>query len=142
MRHRPSDSANVTSSGLGRIAIACVLTLLPLVGCSGGDRPTLGLVTGTVRVDGEPTADLVVRFYPTGMRSSTGYTNDRGEYELAYIRDVMGAAIGEHEVTIEPVAGEGRRQRASIPPRYNLQTELRATVESGRNTLDFDLVSE
>ena len=99
-------------------------------------------MTGTITLDGEPTPGLAVLFSQSGFRSSSGITNEAGEYELSYIKDTKGAVVGEHRVRIEFVQREGAGRRVQLPERYNRSTELTATVKSGRNKIDFDLVSE
>ena len=122
---------------LGYIALALSL------GCSNGDRPPLGEVTGVVTLDGQPAAGLGILFKKDGFRSSSGVTNENGEYELKYIKKVLGAVVGEHKVRIQPLAAEGaNRKGRRIPPRYNRESELTATVKTGSNTFNFDLFSD
>ena len=128
--------ASITTS-LALLSCACLF----LLGCGQGDRPKLGRVTGVVRVDGQPKAGLILRFFPTGLRSSTGYTNEYGAYELRYIRDIKGAAVGKHKVTIETLQLEGQKPRPQLPDRYNFKSELTREVGPGSNTIDFNLES-
>ncbi len=119
-------------------SLSCLfaLTTLILVGCdSSGDRPNLGQVTGSVTLDGKPIADVLVRFEAEGFRASQGVTDAEGQYRLRYIRNIMGAAIGNHEVTISDSSGKKR-----VPKTY--QTEpLKKVVEPGTNTIDIELTS-
>ncbi len=118
-----------------------IITLLvaACLGCSKGDRPPLARVKGTVTIDGKPASGVGVVFSQTGYRSAFGMTNDMGEYELKYLKDVMGGVIGENRVRIESVATEGKGNTIRIPARYNRKSELTAIVESGRNTINFSL---
>ena len=57
-----------------------------------------------------------------------------------------GALVGNHTVAIttedrieNPETGEARWQTEILPPKYNVQTELTAVVESGDNEIDFTL---
>lgn len=110
------------------------------LGCSDGDRPPIGRVKGLVTIDGQPAEGLGVLFSQQGFRSSSGMTNERGEYELKYVKDTMGAAVGTHKVRIEYVSQEGAvARRATIPEKYNRKSELTAKVESGTNEFNFDL---
>lgn len=121
---------------------ACVIIVATLacLGCASDDRPPIGQVTGVVTINGQPTAGLGVLFSQKGFRSSSGYTNEQGEYELKYIKDAMGAAVGPHRVRIEFISQEGAGpRRGRIPPRYNRNTELTAQVEPGDNVFNFDL---
>ena len=117
---------------------ALLLTCGMVLGCSGaGDRPEIGEVSGIVTFDGEPLANAGVAFSQPGFRPSVGQTDDQGTYELFYIRDIKGAAIGTHVVQIKQF-GQGAVQ---IPRRYNYESELSAEVNSGQNTINFDLSS-
>ena len=120
----------------------CMILLVVCIGCSNSDRPPIGRVKGVITLDGKPAAGMAILFSQKGFRSSSGFTNENGEYELKYIRDVMGAAVGSHKVRIEYLAQEGGKRRLRLPERYNRQTELTAEVEPGRNELNFDLKSQ
>ncbi len=77
--------------------LAVVITLL---GCGGGDRPELGVVTGTVTLNGEPLKNVEISFIPETGRPSYGKTDIEGHYDLDYIRDIKGAKIGKHTVHV------------------------------------------
>ncbi|WP_437202287.1 hypothetical protein [Planctomicrobium sp. SH664] len=116
-------------------------------GCGGHkDRPELGKVQGTVTLDGTPLPGVLVAFYPETGRCSGGYTDDKGHYELVYLRDVKGAKLGVHRVMItednDPAGGTPRRGKSMIGPQYNTNTTLAAKVEPGENTFDFSLTSD
>ena len=129
----------------------CMLLLLS-VGC-GGDS-NVGQVEGVVRFDGEPVTRAMVSFYPADARASVGFTDQEGHYELQYIKNTKGAVIGEHTVTIStkidredaPPTSEfgGKGREETMPPKYleRKKSVLVKTVESGRNTINFDLTSE
>ena len=145
--------------------IAC-LGLIGLTGCSGGSS-NLGTVTGNVTVDGEPVERALVSFLPSTGRASMGWTDENGDYELAYLQDEMGAVVGNHKVMIEtkivaeanygastyseegPVAKEkqdvrntGRKEM--LPKKYcnRNETELTAVVKKGENNFDWKLESK
>lgn len=75
-----------------------------IVGC--GDS-RLVPVSGTVTLDGKPTADIIVHFQPSAGNvadlqfspSSRGATDSKGRYELKTF-DGAGAIVGEHVVTL------------------------------------------
>ena len=129
----------------------CILLLLS-IGC-GGDS-NIGKVEGVVSLDGEPLKRALVCFYPTDGRASAGQTDEEGHYELQYIRNVKGAVVGPHKVTIstyihredDPPTSEfgGNGREETMPPKYldRRKTELSATIESGSNKVDFKLTSE
>jgi hypothetical protein len=125
--------------------IALILAL-PLVGC-GPDN--VGRVSGTVKLDGQPLEGAYVEFQPiAGNAPSGGMTDAMGQYTLRYTREIEGAEIGEHAVRITTASGGDPDAEPPkppvperVPPKYNAQTELKATVEKGSNTLDFELQS-
>ena len=132
-------------------SLVCGLLCLA-AGCGNSD---VGLVTGTIQLDGEPLEGAVITFYPVVEGSgransggaSYGRTDAEGKYELVYNRSENGAEIGKHKVvitTLEEGGGDyGPGTPEKLPKRYNLETELTAEVKSGRNTIDFlDLTSE
>ena len=130
----------------------CILLLFS-VGCAGGDS-NIGQVEGVVSLDGEPLKRALVCFYPTDGRASAGQTDEEGHYELQYIKNVKGAVVGQHKVTIstkidkedDPPTSEfgGKGREETMPPKYldRKKTELSALVESGNNTIDFELESK
>jgi len=121
---------------------ACVITTLAILGCSRSQQPPLGLVSGTVRLDGEALANATVRFTPAGPgRTSEGTTDANGRYELRYLRALAGANIDQHTVRIT-TASEANGGREMLPPRYHARSQLEASVVSGTNRLDFDLRSK
>ena len=134
--------------------------LFAIVGCGGGssDLPDLGYVTGTVSHKGQPLANANVIFVPLdGGTTSTGFTDEFGQYSLRFTAGNEGAIVGNHVVKItvesEPVIPDGvdpdnmtpaqeKKMLQSIkqlPPQYNEVTELGADVQSGSNVCDFDL---
>lgn len=121
------------------ILTACIPVL---AGCSKSDRPPLGAVAGVVTLDGQPLQEALVLFTPDGPgRTSRALTNAEGRYELAYLRDIMGADLGRHTVRIMTVTDDnGGKER--LPKRYHAATMLEATVEPGDNALDFALTSK
>jgi len=125
-----------------RPAAALCVFILVFCGCSQSDRPRLGTVHGRVTLDGKPLADACVGFKPSGpFRASSANTDAQGHYELVYIRDIKGAAIGKHQVffsTNNPL----HHNVEIVPAKYNKQTTLEAEVKAGDNELNFDLTSK
>jgi len=122
--------------------IACAIAVLTILGCSRSHQPPLGLVSGTVTLDGVPLANAIVRFTPAGPgRTSEGISDADGHYDLRYLRAIPGANIDQHTVRIT-TASEENGGRELLPPRYHSRTELEARVVSGSNDLDFALRSQ
>ncbi len=114
------------------------------LGCSDSN---LGRVTGTVAIDGRPLANTMVTYKPlSGARPSAAMTDGQGRYELIYSRDAKGAVLGEHVVeisTFNEIMGDDTTEiiPETVPARYNVQSELTATVERRANVIDFNLES-
>ncbi len=113
-----------------------------VMGCGGDDGPQLAPVSGTVTMGGQPLADVVVTFYPKGEgNSSSGTTNNSGEYTLKYTVDKDGAIIGEHEVRIVTAPSDNldAPTKETIPAQYNSESKLVESVADENNTIDFQL---
>ena len=125
--------------------LAWIPLCLLVAGCGSDDG--LARVKGKVTLNGEPLEGAIVQFQPTAEdgSSSAGMTDAEGRYELMSTFDTPGAMPGEHVVTIRTAAAyyeeeDGEAvQPERIPAKYNTRTELKRTVEPGRNTFDFDL---
>jgi hypothetical protein len=138
-------------------------------GCNRG--PQFADVEGTVTLNGRPLPDMEVVFLPdpdTGTLgpASSGYTNEKGHYQLVTNKGQVGAVVGTHRVCIRDLTtlptpplldAEGNRERAGpqgakpapkvsrVPAAYSSseQTPLRAVeVKPGGQTLDFPLGSD
>ncbi len=128
--------------------VARLLALLvgvTLAGCGGNE--TLGQVTGTITLDGQPLADAFVIFAPTGGgTTSYGRTDEKGQYEMMFSDTEMGAWIGENKVEISTadvdatMSGSGQRER--VPKAYNTETTLKVQVDGGPTEHNFDLKSD
>lgn len=127
------------------------LALLFLVGCFGSGGPELGKVTGTVTLDKLPLADATVSLVPVeGGRTTIGITDQNGKFTIQFAAGTTGALVGEHRVTITtgspPVIGDNGRVEdpgipEKVPAKYNEQTQLVRTVQSGGNDFQFDLTT-
>lgn len=142
------------------LVVACLSFCL--WGCSGSDKPQLGLVTGTVTLDSKPVYGVAVIFYHDKGRPARGTTDLNGQYELTYMPKTPGTKVGHHRVEItaneegeedaEETVGGGeitaaaqqprKSDKVRIPARYNTKSELEATVKPGTNVLDFKLESK
>lgn len=139
--------------------VAAGLLAVFLAGCGQGglDRR---VVTGRVTFAGQPVEIGEIQFYPEGETQGpqTGSQIENGDYRL----DARGGVpVGTHKVRIIGYMNTGRtltpQQRAMLPPdmqdanvgqfvqyipaKYNRQTELTVSVESGSGTMthDFEL---
>jgi hypothetical protein len=131
---------------LSKCGVAPVVLSLLIGGGCGQSRGDLAEVTGSVKLDGQPLAEALVEFIPQGGKGvvSLGRTDNSGHYFLMASRTAEGATIGKNQVRITTFeildqAGKQVVVREKVPTKYNSATELVVTVESGSNTLDFDL---
>ncbi|QDU37705.1 hypothetical protein Mal4_20210 [Maioricimonas rarisocia] len=125
--------------------LTAVLGLI-LVGCGSEakDLPDLGSVSGVVKIDGEPTEDVIVTFAPvSGGRSSTGITDSSGYYELNFNSTTSGAIIGQHNVFISSNVEHDPNdpEAPMVPPAGNVprdyqRIEKQAEVKAGDNEID------
>lgn len=118
-----------------------------LMGC-GGTGDGLGSVTGTVTLNGEPLAGVVVEYSPTGGSGSMamGLTDESGYYEMMFSMNQKGASLGSNKVSISTAdAGlpdaDGKNIKELVPAEYNSKSTLVATVKAGANVIDFELKS-
>lgn len=138
-----------------------LLFTVPLTGCGDGKLKTEP-VTGKVTFNGEPIEGAKVVFSPVDTsqgKPAVGRTNEQGVYTLQTSEGNVGAGTtpGEYIVMISKVkmvgtgkflTGEEGKQVeetkpvSELPDKYSdrRKTELKATVVSGANTFDFDLV--
>jgi hypothetical protein len=119
------------------------LLALLLASCRG--NANLASVRGTVTLDGQPLANAFVVFCPTTTgTTSYGKTDADGHYQMMFKDSEPGAWIGENLVRISTGdLGSGGKvgPRERVPIVYNAKTTLKADVQSGKNTFDFDLKS-
>jgi len=117
-----------------------VFAILALAGCGSTDRPELASVSGRVTLDDQPLAGAMIAFQPEAGQASRGVTDADGRYELIYLRDIRGAVLGHHKVTITTATENAPQER--LPARYHAQSELTAEVKEGDNPIDFALRSD
>ncbi len=129
--------------------VAWLLTGLIVLGSWGCGGPSTGQVTGTVTVDGTPVNGLEVTFIPVDAATggeALAYTRDGGNYALVQGRGNKQIPTGDYKVTISVFSEDPNLET----PRVNLgsnytssqETELKATVAGGENTIDFDLTTK
>lgn len=121
-------------------------------GCGSGDGVRRGAVAGSVSFEGEPLADGVIRFIPTGDTQgpmTEGKIAD-GAFRLS---QTEGPCVGNNRVEVfsfvktgKTVRNEGvetEEIRQIIPAAYNTKTTLTAEIAAGDNTLPaFELVKQ
>lgn len=141
------------------LQLSLSVLLLCYCGCSGSPK-NVATVEGTVNLDGAPLGQADIMFFPdSGARASAGTTDENGKYKLQYTRRYEGAVVGNHKVTISIVDqgddgryddpggkknGGAKTRPKTLPRKYTDRdkTELSKTVESGSNTINFELKSK
>lgn len=144
------------------------LLFATLAGCGTAPQANykdLGLVkvSGNVTLDGTALPNATVKFESEDGQFSYGETDANGNYSLQFDSEKKGATPGEKIVRIstsasvgeeagEEVVGEESEEGSAsaktkpaelVPAKYNTESELKRTVEPGRNqTFDFDLTSK
>jgi hypothetical protein len=138
--------------------LSALLLAASLAGCGeGGDNLPREAVSGTVTLDGKPLARGVLQMIPAGQAQGTpcGALIEDGKFAIARRQ---GPVPGEYVVTINsspegapggaPAGPPGpvssaEHSKELIPPEYNAQSKLTATVKAGvPNTLEFALKSK
>lgn len=122
---------------LKSLSLICIVVVL---GCAPSDQPPLGRVYGTVTLDGEPLAGVIVNFQPESGRASTAETDAKGYYDLVYVYGTNGAKVGNNSVSFRwPDGSEGKK---ALPKKYTGATKEIIEVKSGKNKLDWALTSK
>jgi hypothetical protein len=118
-----------------------------VAGC--GDAGNMGVVSGTVKLDGQPVPSGTITFVPVdGMTTTAGGPIRDGHYSVKVPIAVMRVSISVPKVTGSkklydtPDSPEMPLTAEALPARYNEQTELKIEVKAGSNPMDFDLTSE
>jgi hypothetical protein len=138
--------------------LGLAITAAIYCGCGGDRGPERIVVSGTVTYNGKPLGEGEIRFMPVATAAApvSGAIIKDGRYRV----DLRGGVpVGAHKVQIlayrrgdsqsdqraPQLIKEGRGHFIQyIPQRYNLNSELKITIEPGSKaiTKDFDLTME
>jgi hypothetical protein len=144
----------IHAAGLGRhLGLGLALAFGVLGSGCGSGGPTMGRVSGTVKVDGQPLTRGTVTFIATDSKNpnATGALDSSGRYSLQTTEPGDGAVVGSYKVAISD--GDSKAMNTALPgmpppvqksaiSKIYLDgntSGLTATVESGSNTKDFEL---
>ena len=125
------------------LVLACSGYLCCHVGCG---RPEAKLVpaTGTLTIDGKPTAGILVQFVPKTLDeavvapTSQAITDDAGKFDLFTTKNQRGAIEGVHVVTLvdtleeRPEQGQPMTRPPRIDPSFAAAGGLTAEVIEGQ----------
>ena len=126
-----------------RWAGLAVLTIaVGTFGCGGETGPKPANVTGQVLLDGKAMADGMIYFEAKDGRPPVSTKIVDGQYALK-------PTPGEYRVAIQQFRDTGAKNvygdpqmESAIPARYNVESELKATVTAeGPNQFDFAVLS-
>ncbi len=135
----------------------CLAALAP--GCGGG-KDGQAPVSGVVKVDGAPAANVTVRFYPDGDTdpTSSGYsqTDLNGTYVITGANNKKGLVPGRYKVTVTKGAASAQNVESSegagavvpgietkdeFPPAYSdpAKTKLAYSVTGDGKSIDINI---
>lgn len=129
------------------LAISCLVATV--VGCGG--RSPGATASGTVTIDGKTApAGIRIDFQPVGPGGSmsSGFTDDRGRYELWFNANLKGVMPGESVVRLSLPEGGGTDgssglpealRQVRIPDSMGAQSQFTRTVKPGANKIDIDI---
>ena len=139
------------SAKKGRITYPWRLVfLLPVVILAGCPEPTVGVVRGTIQVDGVPAKLGAITFIPVDGQSGTaGAAITDGKY----IADDVPPGTHKVQIRVPKKVGEQKLYNTPdspvqpimaevLPEKFNSKTELRLDVKLGENEKDYDLPSK
>ena len=125
---------------------AALVLLLLITGC---EKPTKGMVSGTVLVDNVPAKSGSIAFFPVDERSTTaGGEIVDGQYaaEVPFgkfkVEIRVPKVIGQKKLYNTPNSPVMPLLEESLPVNYNDETELTIDVEPGENQRDFQLSTQ
>jgi hypothetical protein len=117
--------------------------LLVAAGC---EKPTKGVVSGTVMVDNMPAKSGSIAFFPVDERSTTAggeIVDGRYEAEVPFgkfkVEVRVPKVVGEKKLYNTPNSPIQPLLEESLPAKYNDETELTIEVVPGENQRDFQL---
>ncbi|WP_435006619.1 hypothetical protein P12x_004136 [Tundrisphaera lichenicola] len=132
------------------VAFGLALAAIGPLGC-GSSGPELASVSGQVTYQGKPVTLGMVTFLPLNPdgRTATGQIDSSGNYTLQTQNPGDGALLGDYRVTIfaqdNPVLDYIPKKKVPpkrlVPEKYEKPdtSGLKETVNSGSNTINFDL---
>jgi len=123
-----------------------LLFILVVVGCSQGGGPTLGKVSGVVKLDGTPVEGAGLEFISDAGGVAYGKTDSSGHYYMSFGSSRTGAVVGKNQVRItasdKVTIGDKKYESTEVfPKKYNKESEQYVEVVRGGNRFDFNCES-
>lgn len=118
--------------------------LLAVVGCGDG-KPATGTVAGDVTWDGQPVKDGHIRFEAADGKSAGEAPIKDGKYTAtvqtgdAVVRISANKVLGKKKMYDTPDSPTVDEVVELLPPKYNVQSELKMTVATGSQEKKFEL---
>lgn len=137
----------------GSFLLSASCTVVLLTGCGDGG-PERATVLGSVSLDGQPVESGSIAFFPVEGTSgpSAGGTIEAGRYR---VDSSKGVVVGKSRIEINARRKTGKmipdlmnpnammeEYVEGVPSQFNSESTLIREIESGRNQIDFELVSE
>ena len=123
--------------------VSFVLLVVCTTGCT---DPTIGVVRGTVTIDGELAKTGSISFFPVdGNGQTAGAAIVDGAYEatvsvgICRVEIRVPKKVGEIKIYDTPDSPIQDDMRESLPPKYNDESELQYEVQPGKSEKDFEL---
>ncbi len=122
--------------------LLCIAVTVAASGC-GGDKFKTAEVTGTVTVEGQPVAGVMLEFEPERvdgviLPAAYGSTDAEGRYTLERVGGSKGGAggvVGKNSVRISSPEGS----QTQVAPFYAEEGAFTREIVEGSNVFDFDL---
>ena len=126
--------------------VLCGLVVLSLVGCTDS---SVGVVSGTIMIDGEPASTGSISFAPTdGKTAPAGGLIEEGRFEVT-----LPVGTSRIEIRVPRIIGKTKIYNTddspiqdimeeSLPAKYNDETELTYDVPPGKSEKNFELTEK
>ncbi len=128
---------------MARTALVGLALALAAAGCSGGGAST---VSGTVKLDGQPVKQGLIKFIPAdGQTPTADATITDGKYTATVppgdkrVEITASKVVGKQKMYDTPDSPTVDLVEELLPKRYNTASELTLKVTGGSQTKDFDL---
>ena len=122
-----------------------LLAAILIAGCS---KSNLGVVTGTISVDGTPAKSGSIAFFPLNRKSSTagseivdGLYAAKVALGVAKVEIRVPKVVGKKKLYDKPDSPMKEVLSESLPRKYNDETELKLDVHAGENVQNYELAT-